>query len=343
MRKQLLNTVLGVAAALLLLATRAQAADADDVILLNNGGRVRGIVVEEDPERGIVIKLLNGTIRTFKRSEIREVRYHGEPTPAPVPTPVPTPAPAPAPAPTPAPAPAPTPTPTPVPVLAPPPPFAWPAWPAPAPAPAPAWIPPPPAEPQRHGFEIGTRLGVALPMGQFYSRADGSSAPSLNDVFVLKVPILLELGYDITPSWMIGIHAQYGFIVDKTGDGTRCSSDTICSDHDIEIGIEGQYHFAPDTPLDVWLGLGLGYEFEGETRTNAGQTETYALQGPQFMKFQAGTDIRIGRSMTLGPFLSFSLAEYNKFTDNGASSDLTSTSMHEWLVLGVKGTFRSGK
>jgi hypothetical protein len=180
-------------------------------------------------------------------------------------------------------------------------------------------------------------------MGHFVSNPDDSNTASLSDVFTLKVPILLELGYDITPSWMIGIHAEYGFIVDKTGDKTPCPANVSCSDHDIEIGIEGQYHFAPDTPLDAWLGLGLGYEFEGESVIANGQTHTYALQGPQFMKFQGGTDFRLGRSMTLGPFLSFSLAEYNKFTDNGASSDIISTALHEWLVLGVKCTFRSGK
>jgi len=211
------------------------------------------------------------------------------------------------------------------------------------PAPAPAWTPEPAPEAHHHGFELGARLGVAFPMGHFVSHADGSSTPLLSDLFTLKVPILLELGYDITPNWMIGIHTQYGFIVDKTGERTKCPDNVECSDHDVEIGIQGQYHFAPDTPLDVWLGLGLGYEFEGESVIENGQTHTFALQGPQFMKFQGGADIRLGRAMTLGPFLSFSLAEYNKFTDNGASSDIISTSLHEWLALGVKGTFRTGK
>jgi len=152
---------------------------------------------------------------------------------------------------------------------------------------------------------------------------------------------LIEAGYDVTPHVMLGFHVQYGIIVDKTGD-TACPSGVSCSDRDIELGIEGQYHFAPSRPLDAWLGLGLGYELERETLTVAGQSQDYSLEGPQYLKLQGGADFRVSGVMTVGPFLSFSLAEYTKATNNGQSSDIPSAALHEWLTLGVKGTFKIG-
>jgi hypothetical protein len=329
-------------AALLLLPSPARASDSDDVILLNNGGRVRGVVVEEDPQTGVRIKLLDGTIRTIKRADIREVRYHGEPAapPTPVAAPPPTPVAAPAPAPAaPTPTPTPEPAPTPVAPLPPPAPF-WPApIPAPAPAPAPAWTPEPAPE-NHHKLELGARLGVAVPTGHFATNPDGSSTAALSDVYNAKIPILLEFGYDVTPNWVIGISAQYGFIIDKKG---ACSVPMSCSDHDLELGIQGQYHFAPDERTDAWLGLGIGYEVQSETDSFSDHVDHYTLEGPQFMKFQGGADFKLGRLMTLGPFMSFSLAEYNRMSVNGVSNDITATALHEWLSLGFKGTFKVGK
>ncbi|HEX3851197.1 MAG TPA: hypothetical protein VHW01_09555, partial [Polyangiaceae bacterium] len=191
-------------------------------------------------------------------------------------------------------------------------------------------------------FEIGARLGVALPMGHFVGDSAGATMTSLSDAFVAEIPILIEAGYDVTPSLMLGIHVQYGGLIDKTGDGTACPSGVSCSDHDIELGIEGQYHFAPSERIDAWVGLGFGYEQESETVSFEGQSQDYSLEGPQFLKLQGGTDFRISGLMTVGPFLSFSLAEYTKATNDGQSTDVPSKAVHEWLSLGVKGTFKIG-
>jgi hypothetical protein len=66
-------------------ATVAHADDVPDTVILSNGGRVRGLVVEEDPVKGVTIKLVDGTMKKLTAKEVKEVQYAPKPAPAPVP------------------------------------------------------------------------------------------------------------------------------------------------------------------------------------------------------------------------------------------------------------------
>jgi outer membrane protein W len=175
-------------------------------------------------------------------------------------------------------------------------------------------------------------------MGHFQA-SSALSASLLSDVFSYKLPILIEAGYDITPNLMLGIQAQYGFIVDKSA---ACGSGMPCSDHDLELGIQGQYHFAPHQTIDPWVGLGIGYEIESYTTAVLSETYSGTRQGPQLVKLQGGADFQLGRILTVGPFLAFSVAEYATETSEGISNSIPSKALHEWLSVGVKGTFKVG-
>jgi hypothetical protein len=83
----------------------------DDTVFLKSGGRVRGAVVEQDPVKGVRIKLADGTIRNIPAADVKEVIFGGAGTrPGAVPGPAPGPGPA-APVPGVAPPPAPVPPP----------------------------------------------------------------------------------------------------------------------------------------------------------------------------------------------------------------------------------------
>ncbi len=321
MRQRVLKTIAALIAALpLLQPIAARADDASDVVVLTDGDRLSGVVIAEDSQ-GVRIRLSDGSVRSLAPNQILEVRYHGEPNPLPVvPDLTPDPRTGTAVFPTPQ---------TSVPII-----------PIPSPA-APDETADESPEPARkkgvRKFERGVRLGVALPMGNFVADGTGTASTALSGVFAVKIPMLIEAGYDVTPHVMLGFHVQYGIIVDKSGD-SACPSESSCSDHDIELGIEGQYHFAPGRAIDAWVGLGLGYELEGETITLEGQSQNYSLGGPQFLKLQGGADLQVGRVMTVGPFMSFSLAEYTEET----GGDIAAPALHEWLSLGVKGTFKVG-
>jgi hypothetical protein len=59
-------------------ATQARADEPIDTLLMTNGGRMRGTVMEEDPQKGTSIKLLDGTVKRLKPGEVKEVMYGGQ-------------------------------------------------------------------------------------------------------------------------------------------------------------------------------------------------------------------------------------------------------------------------
>lgn len=58
-----------------LVTPRAFAGDVDDTVLLKNGGRVRGTVLEESPQTGVSVRVADGTIRTIPAAEVDHVVY----------------------------------------------------------------------------------------------------------------------------------------------------------------------------------------------------------------------------------------------------------------------------
>jgi hypothetical protein len=228
--------LIALSAASLLWSPVARAADDDDLVLLVNGGRLRGVVIEEDPQKGVRIKLVDGQIRSLKPSEVREVQYHGASAPA---------AAAAAPAATFAPSPAPTPAPAPAAASAPAP--YQPNYAAPVPYPPPASASAPAPAHHAGKFELGIRLGFAIPMGDYTgagSTTDSSgvmttyTSTAMSDGVSLKIPVLLELGYEVAPGLVLGLYVQPGIILDKTSD-QGCPSGATCSDQTSSLACKG--------------------------------------------------------------------------------------------------------
>lgn len=78
-----------------MISSLALAADLD-VVLLKGGGRVQGTVIEDDPQAGISIRLVDGTMRKISRAKVETVNYAADKTEAAPPAPAsPPPAPVP--------------------------------------------------------------------------------------------------------------------------------------------------------------------------------------------------------------------------------------------------------
>jgi hypothetical protein len=306
----------------------ARAAEGEDVVMLSNGGRVRGTVIEQDPRSGVRIKLLDGTIRSLTAAEVREVQYG---SPAGVPSPAPTP-----------PAAASTSAPTQA---------------FPAASPASAWPAGPasgnPADARErsaglpaHKWDLGLRFGYALPLGNV------SGSDKLSDAVSGEVPIWFEVGYRFSPAFMFGTFFQYAFTQLKAGVG--CPINATCSGHDTKFGIQGQYHFLPEQRTDPWLGVGIGYEtFSESIDENLPALNEHIdgnFSGVQFLNLQAGVDFRVASLFSLGPFLDYSLGEYSTASGNATidgnsqtlDSDINDTALHEWFTFGLRGTFGVG-
>lgn len=201
------------------------------------------------------------------------------------------------------------------------------------------------ARAQDTGFEAGLRVGYGIPLG------DAVKNGKLSDAVGGQVPLILDVGYRVIPSLFIGLYGQYGFAWVGDDDANVCDSpvNASCSAHDIRLGIEAQFHFRPRQMLDPWIGLGLGFEWLSSS-VESGNTEiSSTLSGFEFFNLQAGLDIAVADHFHLGPFLNLSFAEFSSVSVDcssdfcngqfGASGDIDNTSMHEWLLIGVRGAY----
>jgi hypothetical protein len=207
------------------------------------------------------------------------------------------------------------------------------------------------------GFELGARLGYGIPMGEVADDGD------LSDGISGMIPLQLDLGYRVLPELMIGGYVMYGF--GFTGDTISDSCDRLddipgvtasCSTHDLRLGIQAQYHFLPQEKLDPWLGLGVGYEWlTFGTDIAGGGSESdvsFTARGFEFLNLQGGLDFEVADSLALGPFLSFSIAQYGERSSScsgnacmdfdSTSEDIDDKALHQWLLLGIRGTFVLG-
>jgi hypothetical protein len=179
-------------------------------------------------------------------------------------------------------------------------------------------------------IKVGLRLGYGLPMGE------SAKGAKMSDGISGMIPIWLDLGYMVTPNIMVGLYAQYGLLMIKD-----CPSGVDCSGSDMRFGLQGQYHLSPAESMDPWFGLGVGYEMMSTKLSAGGADTTATLSGLEFANIQAGADFKVG-PLGVGPFVSFSLGQYSKAkveTPAGsADGDITDKAMHQWLVIGVKGT-----
>jgi hypothetical protein len=199
-------------------------------------------------------------------------------------------------------------------------------------------------------FEAGIRAGVGLPLGDM----TGAGA-DLSDNVSVQIPLQLDVGVRLFSSLFLGGYVQYGFAI-VADEYPTCSGtgavEVDCSGHDVRLGIEAMYHFMPRGSLDPWIGLGFGYEWLTITNQSGSLEVSSTFSGFEFMDLQFGLDIALAKHFHLGPFLSFSLAQFSdaSIECSGASActaagglfgEIDDTALHEWLMLGVRGVFGS--
>ncbi|MBI2390363.1 MAG: hypothetical protein HYV09_12305 [Deltaproteobacteria bacterium] len=206
------------------------------------------------------------------------------------------------------------------------------------PAAAPAAAAPaaePAAEGKESGLEVGARVGYGIPMG---NAAEGSK---MSDAFNGKIPLWLDVGYRLNRNIYVGGFFQYGI---GLMNDDKCKD---CSGSVMRFGVNAQYHIMPTQKFDPWVGVGVGYEIAtlSSKTTVLGQTfeASSSTKGLEFINLQAGGDYKVSPDFGIGPFLSFSLGQYSSSTVeiNGQenSADIEKKAMHQWLILGVRGSF----
>jgi hypothetical protein len=236
------------------------------------------------------------------------------------------------------------------------------------PGPAQGAPPPPESAPSAPaeeftGLALGLRLGVGLPFGN----ATGAASDGLSSIISAEVPLQIDAGYRFTPNWFVGLYFMYGFgflgsgATDTNGAiasalGAPCGQASLsCSIHDMRFGIEGAYHVLPAGRFDPWFGLGFGHDWLGGNISyvdvnNVNQSFSVGDHGWEFLDLQAGLDIKkFFPNLSVGPYVGFTMSEYIKEESpagnpatgliSSSSVSVPNTSLHEWLMFGVRGEY----
>ena len=189
------------------------------------------------------------------------------------------------------------------------------------------------------GLDLGLRVGYAIPFGDI----DGTAGNSLSSRVSGAIPFILEAGYRFTPVLTAGVLVEYAF--GQVNDaGTGCGSANVsCSASMTQLAIEGLFYIPFHAPFVPWVGLATGYEWASLDASGNLANASFAVRGAEFITVQAGGDFLVASRFALGPFLSYSVGRYATSSTelNGTTTtrDIADPSTHEWLQLGVRGTF----
>jgi hypothetical protein len=193
----------------------------------------------------------------------------------------------------------------------------------------------------RPGFEAGLRLGAALPMGKAGRDPDGADR-KLGDLTSWRAPVWVDLAYRVSPTASYGVYGQIGF--GGTGDGCVGS----CEWEDLHIGAQGQWRFSPNSNIDPWLGVGVGWESMSYRSLSLDTfTQTTELLGGPELLLQVGLELGVNDVLKLGPYLSAGVGSYlhdsYKCQPDGpdcpAGSSVAGSGVHTWLGFGLSGRY----
>jgi len=178
------------------------------------------------------------------------------------------------------------------------------------------------------GASLSARLAYAIPMG---SLAQGST---LSDGISGGIPIVIEAAYRFNRNFSAGLAGQYAYMMAKD-----CPTGASCSATDYQLFVEGIYNARMGSTIDPWVGLGIGWEKLSLSESAGGYSQSADASGWGLATLQVGGNFLAAPQVEVGPFLSLSVGKYGSASSGNYSGDITMTAFHEWLQLGVRGTF----
>jgi hypothetical protein len=194
---------------------------------------------------------------------------------------------------------------------------------------------------ERSGLTLGLRAAYGLPLGE---AGDGSN---LNELTKGAVPVQLEAGWRFDEHWLAGAYFAWGptFVANDAKDALAAQGARDVSGHfEQRVGVQGIYTILPGERFAPWVGVGAGYEWTryADATVASGETEL-GLRGLEAM-LQVGGDYALTPKFSVGPFASFNVGQYRSHVswvenDGSTTTTVNEKGVHEWLQLGVRGTF----
>jgi hypothetical protein len=216
---------------------------------------------------------------------------------------------------------------------------------APAPAqpdisPQPDAPPPPDASPKQRGWQLGGRVGYALPYGPVSKGSSANPATRLNELETASVPLAIDAGYRLSPAAYLGGTIAWGAGIEPNG-GAKCPQGDSCFRQDMQARLEGRLYVDPRARSGWWLGLGVGWEVATFSQGRGGASVTKTYTGPVLADLELGVDARHDLP-AIGPYLGITLAEFlsqglNPATAGSVPTWIPSPDLHVWVTLGVRG------
>ena len=206
------------------------------------------------------------------------------------------------------------------------------------------------AQPAQSGFEIGARTGYAFAAGNRGAPPNGTDQP-VGDYVAGQIPLWLDVGYRLDDAFYVGGFFQYGFGIVNDDRRDTCRLDNVdCSASDMRLGLMGRYHLPVGSPLSPWLGFGVGYEwgtFSLHQSVIGSSNTDQTWSGFEFANLQVGADYHVAPKVALAPFVSVSFGQFRGIstktttgmTTTTTEEDVAETSVHEWILIGVRAAF----
>lgn len=173
----------------------------------------------------------------------------------------------------------------------------------------------------------GLTLGFRAGLGFAFGKIDGGTTTSISDAVPGAFPFWLELGYRFDQAWSLVGFFQYG-----PGTTDACQPPGYaCRASFQRLGATAVYRFDPAS-FTPWMGLGVGYEWlnvDWRPAVRAGGLE---------LSLQAGGDFRVTGGLGLGPYLCFSVSQFESVTVGGLSKTPLDKTTHGWVQVGLKAT-----
>jgi hypothetical protein len=178
-------------------------------------------------------------------------------------------------------------------------------------------------------------LGGSLPLGDLEQGAAESAAYSV------ALPVEVGAGYTFDNEIFVGGALSYAHAFVP---GSSCPM-ASCSGRDLRIAAVAQKHvtITDDEPLTPWVDAGLGWEFAHTSYEASGVSTDQTVRGP-FVRLGIGADYDLGDGRTIAPFLELELGRYGHASGSSGgmdfSADIPQTAFHEWITVGVRGTYQ---
>jgi hypothetical protein len=198
----------------------------------------------------------------------------------------------------------------------------------------------PPHGPPEQGLVLGGRIGFGFPTGNLANQLP------MTDLVFDKIPLWLEVGYRFNRHVRTDLYFEFAPVGIKD---VVCFSGS-CTGDNFRVGIDFQYHTAPYGVVDPWFGFGFGWEwlhapnviFQDPVTGNLFSIDQ-TWSGWELPLIEGGFDFPVAPNFTVGPYASFSLAEYTHYSQSGAlglsfSQSISDRALHQWWQFGVKFT-----